>query len=735
MLITVLYVGSSLLAPLKQAEREINQQYQLDLRLATYNCGLPLNDEQWPAVRTDLAASELVFVIHVTNGENSTRIIELLDEFREQHQAVIAFNCLAELMRKSRLGKLDFGKMMKAKLPDQQSNRASNQVGEAPVEKESKGFVRKLAGWVTDYVKERNKGGRIRKTAPFLNLLTRLPAVLKFIPASGRLRDIKNYLYLFCYFLQPTRENIRSMLLYVIQQYLPGYQRLSPGAPQSMPAMGIYHPDAPKIFERFDQYQEWLLNAQNRPLKGDLAIGLLMMRPQIVSGTTGHYDHLIRAIEAEGLSVLPVISTLMDNREATEAYFIDPTTRQPRISQIVSLTGFSFVGGPAMNDSETAVAYLKQLARPLHTAVSLDLQTIESWQTTQIGLNPVQTAVQVAIPEIDGSIEPMVYGGMPANGNEPIPIEDRCRRIARRLSRWQKLRTAPRQRLKLAMVVYCFPPNKGNIGTAADFDVFASLWLILQQLQKEGYQLELPANGEELRERLLGGNSSEFGMPANVAYRLSVDEYRRLCPYVAEIEAEWGPAPGQINARGREVLIAGVELGNLFIAVQPTFGYEGDPMRLLMAQGGSPHHGFMGLYTYLDQIFRADALIHVGTHGALEFMPGKQAGLSEKCWPDRLIGDFPNIYLYNVNNPAEGTIAKRRSYAELISYLTPPIESAGLYKELSTLKELILAYRQCDNEAQRAQLFGAISEQARRLNLGKEQFSQPSEQDQLKSLV
>jgi magnesium chelatase subunit H len=125
----------------------------------------------------------------------------------------------------------------------------------------------------------------------------------------------------------------------------------------------------------------------------------------------------------------------------------------------------------------------------------------------------------------------------------------------------------------------------------------------------------------------------------------------------------------------------------------------------------------MGFYTYLDKVFGADALVHVGTHGALEFMPGKQVGLSSACWPDRLIGDFPNIYIYSVNNPSEGSIAKRRSYAELISYLTPPIENAGLYKELASLKELITAYRQAADEKQREQFFLAIEEKSAAVRL------------------
>jgi magnesium chelatase subunit H len=140
-------------------------------------------------------------------------------------------------------------------------------------------------------------------------------------------------------------------------------------------------------------------------------------------------------------------------------------------------------------------------------------------------------------------------------------------------------------------------------------------------------------------------------------------------------------------------------------------------MRLLSAESGAPHHGFMALYTYLENVFRADAVVHVGTHGAMEFMPGKQVGLSENCWPDRLIGELPNVYIYSVNNPSEGTIAKRRSYAELVSYLTPPIENAGLYKELASTKELLAAYRRAENETERQRLFEAIEEKSRRLNL------------------
>jgi magnesium chelatase subunit H len=432
------------------------------------------------------------------------------------------------------------------------------------------------------------------------------------------------------------------------------------------------------------------------------------MRPQVVSKTTKHYDALIRSIEAEGLLVIPAIATLMDNREAVAKFFID--NGDARVSQIISLTGFSFVGGPAMNDSAAASQFLRDLNLPYRSAVSLDTQTIEAWSDSATGLNPVQAGMQIAIPEIDGATEPFIYGGIPSRGQEPIALEDRCTRLARRLKRWHNLQTAPRERVKLAIILFCFPPSKGNIGTAADLDVFPGVWDLLKRLKEEGYRVDVPKNADALREQLLGGNSEQFGATANLAYRMSADEYRRLCPYVREVEGDWGAVPGKIP-------IQGILLANVFIGVQPTFGYEGDPMRMMMARSGSPHHGFMAFYTYLSKVFSADGVIHFGTHGSLEFMPGKQIGLSGECWPDRLIDELPNFYVYSVNNPSEGSIAKRRSYAELISYLTPPIENAGLYKELAALKDLVQAYRESRYEPERARLFASIEELSSELHL------------------
>ena len=772
MKLTVLYVGSSLLAPLRNAEREINRECQIDLHLAAYNFGANFTDPEWQRIEQDLGEADVVFVIHVMDGENAARLIRLLDRFRSKHCAVVVINCMPELMKRTRMGKLDFARLPgigSRKGARKQRARAEKSQGHRSAREDeansAKGLLTSIGSWIGRQARRGSKNGSNgHGHAQYLKFTDRLPSLLRYVPSAGPLRDAKNYLTLFCYFLQPTPANIRSMLLYALKHYVDDerLKRVSIPTPEAMPSVAIYHPDAPALFESLETYSTWYLN---RSLKSQVSspkltldpkstVGLLLMRPQIISNACKHYDALIRAIEAEGLSVIPALSTLMDNREACEKFFlqqdkasahqsriagdscdfVDDLSResrktiheitrnqsvpgQSRVSQIISLTGFSFVGGPAMNDSEAASNFLKQLNVPYRSLVSLDTQTIESWRESFAGLNPVQTGMQVAIPEIDGATEPFVFGGIPGRGVEPAPLEDRCVRIARRMKRWNRLQTARRDELKIALTLYCFPPNKGNIGTAADLDVIPSLCEILRQLKNEGYSVDIPEGPDALRVKLLGSNSETFGATANVAYRLGMDEYRRLCPFVEEIENEWGAAPGVINSHGGELLVQGITLGNIFIGVQPTFGYEGDPMRLLMARSGTPHHGFAAFYAYLEKVFKADALIHVGTHGAMEFMPGKQVGLSAECWPDRLIGELPNIYIYSVNNPSEGTIAKRRSYAELISYLTPPIENAGLYKGLASLKDQIMSYRQATNEAERRRLYDLIETEASGLSL------------------
>ena len=250
--------------------------------------------------------------------------------------------------------------------------------------------------------------------------------------------------------------------------------------------------------------------------------------------------------------------------------------------------------------------------------------------------------------------------------------------------------------------------------------MFPSLWNTLRALQAAGYTVDVPADAETLREMVCGGNAAQFGTDANVAVRIGVDDHVRRERHLAEIEAVWGPAPGRQQADGAGIQVLGRQFGNVFVGLQPAFGYEGDPMRLLFERGFAPTHAFNAFYRYLREDFAAHAVLHFGTHGALEFMPGKQTGLSAACWPDRLIGDLPNFNFYASNNPSEGMIAKRRANATLISYLTPPVAHAGLYRGLLDLKASLDRWRALEPEADdemRASLAGLVQAQAAAVEL------------------
>jgi magnesium chelatase subunit H len=229
-------------------------------------------------------------------------------------------------------------------------------------------------------------------------------------------------------------------------------------------------------------------------------------------------------------------------------------------------------------------------------------------------------------------------------------------------------------------------------------------------MSEAGYTVELPDSPDALREAITIGNAARYGAIANVAARISTDDHVRREPHLAEIERNWGPAPGRAQSNGSDIFVLGAQFGNVFVGVQPAFGYEGDPMRLLFEQGFSPTHAFSAFYRWLREDFGAHAMLHWGTHGALEFMPGKQCGMSATCWPDRLVGATPNFYLYAANNPSEGMLAKRRACATLISHLTPPVTAAGLYRGLSDLKSSLDRWRALgpDSDATRHQELEAL---------------------------
>ncbi len=631
--------------------------------------------------RDAISQADIVIATMLFLEDHTKLVAPALTARRDSCKAMFCALSAAEITRLTRLGRLDM----------------ANEPGG-------------VMGLLKKFKPKRGPQVKVSAGETQMRMLRNLPKLLKFIP--GTAQDLRAYMLGLQYWLSGSAENIEGLARLMLSRYAGGTSKAIP-PPVEYPQIGLYHPRAtPRITAEPHEIP------QCPHAKG--SIGLLLMRSYLLAGDTAHYDGVIGAIEAAGFNAVPIFSTGLDQRAAIETYFTHAGAAT--VDAVASLTGFSLVGGPAYNDAAAAETTLAALDIPYLVATPLEFQSIESWEANDSGLSPLEATMMVALPELDGATVPMIFGGRRDHGT---PLErrrmcahpERAARLAARLAALVELRKTARAAKKLAIVLFNFPPNAGATGTAAYLSVFASLFNTLGALAAAGYSVDLPADIDALRDKILHGNAASHGTPANVGARLHRDIHIAREPHLDEIERVWGPAPGKQLTDGTSIFVLGASFGNVFVGVQPGFGYEGDPMRLLFEGNFAPTHAFSAFYQWLRRDFGAHAVLHFGTHGALEFMPGKQTGLSARCWPDRLIGDLPNFYLYAANNPSEAMLAKRRGMAATISHLTPPVAAAGLYKGLSELKTSLDRYRALPPGTPGADLLELIHAQAEAVDL------------------
>ena len=632
----------------------------------------------------DLNSANVVIANMLFMEEHVNAVLPTLQAKRDSYDALAVFMSAGEAIKLTRVGKFDMGA--------KQSGFMS--------------LLKKLRGAKSDKV---SSGERQ------MAMLKRLPQILRFIP--GAAQDVRAYFIAMQYWLAGSEENVEHMIRYLVSRYVLGHEKLTHTPPQSYPEVGVYHPRAKGRMSE---------DAAVLPRIGkNGTVGLLLMRSYVLSKDSGHYDGVIAALEAKGLSVIPAFATGLDSRPAIQKFFMK--NERATVDAVVSLTGFSLVGGPAYNDAKAAEEILVQLDVPYFAAQPVEFQTLEAWEQNERGLHPIEATMMIAVPEIDGAISPMVFGGRSeaAGADKPMTVhKERADMLAKRVAKMVALRRSAKATRKIAITLFNFPPNAGATGTAAFLAVFESLFNTMAGLKLAGYKVDMPASVDALRIAILEGNAERYGADANVVARISADDHVRREPHLAEIEKQWGSAPGRKQTDGANILVLGQQFGNVLVGIQPGFGYEGDPMRLLFERDFAPTHAFSAYYRYLREDFGAHAILHFGTHGALEFMPGKQVGMSAECWPDRLIGATPNIYLYAANNPSEGTIAKRRSGATLVSYLTPPVTQAGLYRGLMDLKSSLQRWRGLDDVSdERKALEELILAQAKTVDLAETDVS------------
>lgn len=652
----------------------------------------PVNYEM---LKKDLSEANIFIGSLIFVQDLAELVVDAVKPLRDSLDACIIFPSMPDVMRLNKLGSFSMSQL----------GGSTSAIGK--------------------FMKKKKQEGGASFEDSMLKLLRTLPKVLKYLP-SDKAQDARSFMMSFQYWLGGSTDNIENFLLMITDKYVTAAPAVTKvAAPVVYPDVGIWHPVAPRMFEDLQEYTEWY-NKEHAPLAKltdqSPTVGLVLARTHMITGDDCHYVSLISELEANGARVIPVFSSGLDYSLPIEKFFFHKGTDNANIDVLVSLTGFALVGGPARQDHPRAIAALKKLDRPYLCSLPLVFQTTEEWMESDLGLHPVQVALQVSLPELDGAIEPVIFAGRDGQTGRSIPLQDRITTIAQRALKWAELRRKKAAEKRIAITIFSFPPDKGNIGTAAYLDVFGSTWKVLQGLKEQGYTVDdLPETPEALLEELLHDKEARISSPElNIAYRMPIDEYTTVCEYQEELHENWGPPPGHLNTDGQNMIIYGKTFGNVFIGVQPSFGYEGDPMRLLFAKSASPHHGFAAFYTYLEKVWKADAVLHFGTHGSLEFMPGKQVGMSGGCYPDKLIRSTPNVYYYAANNPSEATIAKRRSYAGTISYLTPPAENAGLYKGLKELSELVASYQGQKETGRAGGIVNSIVELARQVNMDKD---------------
>ncbi len=615
-------------------------------------------EKQNPAAATAIHEADCVFMSMI-NFKDQIDWFKLQLDQSTNEKTIFVFESMPEAMSLTKVGNYSVGDG-KAGMPD---------------------IVKKIAGMLV-------KGRDEDALYGYMKLMKIMRTILPLVPKKAK--DFKNWLLVYSYWMQPTAENIANMFRLILREYFD--EQLTVGAIVDVPNMGIYHPDAPAYFKDIKSYKVWMKKRGVNLDKGQ-KIALLFFRKHLLQEKT-YIDNTIRAFEKHGIHLFPAFVTGVEGHVLVRDWLI-----KEEIDLLVNMMGFGLVGGPAGSTKPGTAAearheIMSKLDVPYIVAQPLLTQGFESWK--ELGVSPMQMTFTYAIPEMDGAICPIILGALQDGKIETVP--ERIERLVGLASQWLRLRDAANRDKKIAFIVYDYPPGLGKKASAALLDVPRTLFAALHRMKKEGYNVgTLPESADALFHALDRATDHQVQQNKPDALKVSYDTFKELTSSKERerIEDRWQKFPGDIVPMGEhDVFVGGIRFGNIFIGVQPRIGMQGDPMRLLFDKENTPHHQYIAFYRWVSREFKAHAMVHVGMHGSVEWMPGLQTGLTGDCWPDALLGEVPHFYIYPVNNPSESTIAKRRGLATMVSHVVPPLSRAGLYKELPALKDLLVDYRE-----------------------------------------
>lgn len=470
-------------------------------------------------------------------------------------------------------------------------------------------------------------------------------------------------------------------------------------APKPVHWCGIYHPEAKKVYSNLDEYKHDFMKPEL------LTVGILFHRDEWVWGDLEYQAELINKIEACGMNVICVFSNGLPDtelgipslKEVFEKFF--NKNRIPLIDVLLNTTKFSMT-----SSNSVTVDYLKSWNVPVLEAYTI-MTEYENWKDSFEGMNAMEVSISVALPEFDGVIHgvPVASKKMLNNGDIRYqPIHERIERIVSKAKKWGSLRRKENSKKKIAVIFHNYPPKNSNIGSAVGLDSIESVRLLLAAMKERGYKVDyIPQNGKEFINQLTANATNDRSLltekQISEAQKLTKKQYLRFYDQLPDkvknqLEDNWGKAPGEVMEYDGNILVPGTLNGNVFVTVQPPRGFGEDPDKIYHDPFTAPTHQYLAFYYWLREVWSADAVAHIGTHGSLEWLPGKNAGLSCECYPDIALGDLPNIYPYLITITGEGIQAKRRGSACLIEYLPAPQAQAGVYDELDELEKIMDEY-------------------------------------------
>lgn len=547
----------------------------------------------------------------------------------------------------------------------------------------------RLGHFSLSMMKRMGRGAEAPDAGRMMKMVDRLERLGRALPV-GPLRDMRNFFWISRYWLAGGRGNLENMLHLIGREYFGRRDLPKPAVPVTIEDCSILDPATGRVFASITAFHKIHPPAPGRPGAG------LLFRSRSYPLDT----HPVMARVMERLShhfnVVPVALDSTVGRDFAKLRALLAPGGRPAVDVLINPESFRLAQGPMGGDAAEGVRFLSDLGVPVLHPFFLTKRTGDQWREDHRGAGTGEFLISLFMPELDGAIEMYPIGAVatPAGETPQLgPIEDRIERLALRARAWSALRATADHDKRIALILYSYPPDAGSAGAGAFLDTFASVSALLARLAAAGYDTQA-LTADELREAFIGAgrvNSPGRYMPRPGDITVSARAYRELTadlPGRHLIDERWGPFPGSIMTDGSGVVLPGITVGKVFICLQPPRAGGADHASAYHDKHLPPHHQYAAFYRWLEREFKAHAIVHVGTHGTLEFLPGKEQALSADCFPDSLIGAMPHIYIYYSGNPAEAMIARRRSHGLVIGHLPPPFTRGGLYDDLQALQDL-----------------------------------------------